>query len=172
MTARRRTLREREEAARATTAPTPASNAGTDPAPHEVQRLGTYWRRTTFTAAKSAYLADLDTQPHSPGSFAGWIDRALRDHAALTAEQRQTLTRSLGPEDQDAGVSRSFLLPTATVRAVEAAIVADRTETGTITTRTAFVSHAARAATTAAQRRYPGDTLPAAPTRLPNRPPR
>lgn len=135
-------------------------------------RLGTYWRPDTFEAAKSAYLGDLDSQPDSPGSFAGWINRSIERHSRLTPERRAKIAQGIGDEPKAGrGVSRSFHVEAATVDAMEAAIVKDRKTLGRVTSRTLFVADAVREAIKEARERYGAD-LPTAPARLPNRPPR
>lgn len=137
----------------------------------ETVRLGTYWHSATFALARRAYLADLDTVPDGPGSLGGWIDQAIQAHARLVPEQRAAAVARLDPEQRDPrGVSRSFVIGVATVDAMESAIVADRRH-GRVVSRTEFVSEAVRAAAHAARQRNGGE-LPAAPARLPNRPPR
>ena len=134
-------------------------------------RLGGYWHPGTFDNAKRGYLADLDSQPDSPGSFAGWIDRAIRHHADLTPQQRQQIAAQLGEEPTEGrGNSRSFDVAATTVEAMEHAVAADRRH-GRVTSRAGFIAEATRAAVTEARTRY-GAELPAAPARLPNKPPR
>jgi len=58
------------------------------------------------------------------------------------------------------------------VAAMEAAIVADRKTLARMTSRTEFVAEAVRAAITETRKRYGSQQLPAAPARLPNKPPR
>jgi len=134
-------------------------------------RLGGYWHPGTFDNAKRGYLADLDSQPDSPGTFAGWIDRAIRHHADLTPQQRQQIAAQLGEEPTEGrGNSRSFDVSATTVEAMEHAVAADRRH-GRVTSRAGFIAEATRAAVTEARTRY-GAELPAAPARLPNKPPR
>ena len=148
------------------------NGAGTTGVATSGVRLGTYWRPDTFEAAKSAYLGDLDSQPDSPGSFAGWINRSIERHSRLTPERRSKIAQDIGDEPKAGrGVSRSFQVEAATVAAMEAAIVKDRKTLGRVTSRTLFVAESVREATKEARERY-GAELPTAPTRLPNRPPR
>lgn len=135
-------------------------------------RLGTYWRPDTFEDAKRAYLGDLDSQPDSPGSFAGWINRSIELHSRLTPERRAEIAQGIGDEPRAGrGVSRSFHVEAATVDAMEDAIVKDRKTLGRVTSRTLFVADSVREAVKEARERY-GAELPTAPARLPNRPPR
>jgi hypothetical protein len=173
---KRRSLREREAAALVNhgqpAAPPVAPQRRRPPAPArtgDIIRLGTYWRLSTFQGAKSAYLADLDQLRDAPDSFARWVDRAIRRHADLTPDKRGSLVRRLPAEAGDAA-SRSFHVGSTTVDAMEGAIVDDRRH-GRVISRTEFVSEAVRAATVEARKRY-GQDLPAAPARLPNKPPR
>lgn len=134
-------------------------------------RLGGYWQPSTFDNAKRGYLADLDTQTDSPGTFAGWIDRAIRHHAQLTPQQRQQIAAQLQEVPTEGrGNSRSFDVAATTVEALEQAVIADRRH-GRVTSRAGFIAEAVRAAVTEARNRY-GTELPAAPARLPNKPPR
>jgi hypothetical protein len=54
---------------------------------------GTYWDSRTWDLARSAYIADLDTDPDAPDAFVGWLQRALIDHASLSPKQRVALVR-------------------------------------------------------------------------------
>lgn len=38
--------------------------------------VGIYWERAVWDRARSAYVADLDSDPGSPGSFIGWLNCA------------------------------------------------------------------------------------------------
>lgn len=135
------------------------------------QRLGTYWHSETFELARRAYLADLDTLPDGPDSLGAWIDAAIRAHATLTPRRRAEVVHALPSENKDPrGTSRSFIVAVDTVAALETALIDDRRH-GRVLSRGAFVSEAVRSAAQRAQDRFPGP-LPAAPARLPNRPPR
>ena len=134
-------------------------------------RLGGYWQPITFDAGRSAYIADLDNQPDSPDTIAGWVDRAIRKHAQLSPTRREQITSRLPEEDkQPRGVSRSFDITEVAMAAMETALVDDRRH-GRLLSRNQFVAEAVRAATEEARNRN-GGTLPPAPSRLPNRPPR
>ena len=39
--------------------------------------VGIYWKPGVWDLARSAYLADLDTDADSPGSFVGWLAQML-----------------------------------------------------------------------------------------------
>lgn len=109
-------------------------------------RLGGYWKPGTFDIAKRGYLADLDTQPDSPDTFGGWIDRAIRKHAQLNPQRRQQIAAQLGEEPSEGrGNSRSFHVAASTVEAMEQAVADDRRH-GRLISRAGFIAEAARAA--------------------------
>jgi hypothetical protein len=126
--------------------------------------------------ARSAYVADLDTDPESPGSFVGWLAQALELHARRSPRQRAELAAAL--ENHPALVSatrKSFNkkhdLPASTMSTVEDALIADRQELGRMLARSAFAQEAIIAAAADARRRL-GRELPPPPQKLSNRPPR
>ncbi|WP_278258265.1 hypothetical protein [Nocardioides convexus] len=52
--------------------------------------VGIYWKPGVWDLARSAYVADLDTDPDSPGSFVGWLAQALEPaRQALTPAARR-----------------------------------------------------------------------------------
>ena len=53
--------------------------------------VGIYWKPGVWDLARSAYLADLDTDADSPGSFVGWLAQALELHARRSSQQRAEL---------------------------------------------------------------------------------
>ena len=53
--------------------------------------VGIYWKPGVWDLARSAYLADLDTDAESPGSFVGWLAQALELHARRSPQQRSEL---------------------------------------------------------------------------------
>jgi hypothetical protein len=131
--------------------------------------LSVCWSAAIFESARSAYLADLENLPQAPAGFARWVDRAVAQHAGLTRNCRVALAGQLPPEpaDRRPGVSRSFTISSATVAAMQAAIVMDARNTDRVVNRNRFAAEAVRAAVEAARRRN-GGTLPPAPARLPN----
>jgi hypothetical protein len=134
---------------------------------------GIYWDRPTWELARSAYIADLDTDPAAPDAFLGWLQQALRNHAALTPGARAQLAAGSMREDisHSRGFSKAYPLPVEIVQAMEQAIIADRRQLGRIVSRSGFARQAVAAAAERARIRL-GHDLPAAPARLPNRPPR
>ncbi|MGE9808982.1 hypothetical protein [Janibacter sp. G1551] len=138
-------------------------------------RVGIYWKPGVWDLARSAYVADLDTDPDSPDSFIGWLARALEQHARRSPEQRATLAVDAEQHPAQVSTRRSFNkshpLPASTIEAVEAAIVTDRSELGRALGRSAFTQEAVIAAVVDARRRL-GRELPPPPQKLSNRPPR
>lgn len=129
--------------------------------------VGIYWKPGVWDLARSAYVADLDTDPDSPGSFAGWIAQALEVHARRSPRQRAEI--AAGGETHPALVSvtrKSFNkkhdLPVSITEAVEFALVADRQELGRVLARSAFAQEAVIAA--AEEARLAAGPRPAAAT--------
>lgn len=137
---------------------------------------GIYWDKQSWDLARSAYVADLDTDPESPDSWIGWLHRALDDHAARTPEQRAELagTGALFDEvaDPGKGFNRAHPFARETIEAMVLAIIDDRRQQGRVLSRSQFFREAVhRAAEQARVRR--GHELPPPPAgRLPTRPPR
>ncbi|MDN4161883.1 hypothetical protein [Nocardioides abyssi] len=138
--------------------------------------VGIYWKPGVWDLARSAYIADLDTDVDSPDSFVGWLAQALEFHAKRSPQQRAELAAT--GENHPALVSvtrKSFNkkhdLPASTIEAVEDALVADRQELGRMLARSTFAQEAVIAAAEDARRRL-GRDLPPPPQKLSNRPPR
>lgn len=138
--------------------------------------VGIYWKPGVWDLARSAYVADLDTDPESPGSFVGWLARALELHARCSPQRRAGLAAA--GENHPALVSvtrkcfnRKHDLPASTMEAVEDALVVDRQEFGRMLARSAFAQEAVVAAAVDSRRRL-GRELPPPPQKLSNRPPR
>ena len=115
--------------------------------------------------ARSAFIADLDTDADSPGSFVGWLAKALELHARRSPQQRSEL--AIAGEDHPALVSvtrdrfnKKHDLPASTVEAVEDALVVDRQELGRMLARSAFAQEAVIAAAEEARRRLGRDLPP------------
>ena len=137
-----------------------------------VVSTGTYWDRRTWELARSAYIADLDTDPDAPDAFIGWLQRALIDHAGLRPPRRAELTASIVQDPVPGrGFSKAFPLQVEVVEALEQAIIDDRRELGRVVSRAGFVREAVTHAAQRARQRL-GRDLPPAPARLPTRPPR
>lgn len=143
-------------------APTPAATSSSSDV-----RTGIYLQADTFAAAKSAYIADFETIPASPDTFAGWVASVFDRHAGRTPEKRAELASRLQAESPGDGVNRSFTLPADTLEHIHQAIAADR-RAGRVTSRSQFASEAIRSATEEARLRA-GGALPPAPPRLPNK---
>lgn len=135
--------------------------------------VGTYWDPVTWDLARSAYIADLDTDPDSPGSFVGWLQHALRRHLDRTLAARVALQIPPPQRKQTQGpakLNKTFPLDTILVEALETAIVDERVN-GRVLSRSGFIHEAVTIAATSARDRL-GSDLPPPPARLPNRPPR
>lgn len=147
-----------------TPAPTPVP---APPEETEVQgagRLGIYLTGAMFQDAKAAYLADWYNGGQAD-TFAAWIAAAVETHAARTPAQRADHQQTQRP--RGGGVTRSFLVPAATLVALRAAIDADRAA-GRWLSDSAWCAEALDLAITRA-RTHNGGTLPTPPARLPNR---
>lgn len=145
----------------------PGQNGGVGLVP-----TGTYWDSSTWDTARSAYVADLDSDPGSPGAFLEWLHRALHDHTARSPRARAEIADAQQDRPPpERGFSKTFPLRDSTVRAVEAAIIDDRVELGRLISRSGFLREAVLEAAAHARRRC-GRDLPPAPARLPTHPPR
>ena len=144
---------------------------GTPPEGIATERLGTYWHRPTFDAARSAYLVDLDHDPTPATSFARWIAKVIRAHAELTPQARAMAAAAAPSEPSTgSGFSRSFDIPTDVITMMTEAITADRREgSGRVMGASQFAGEAIRVAISKA-RSLAGGQLPPAPARLPNKP--
>ncbi|GAB3996342.1 hypothetical protein [Nocardioides marmoraquaticus] len=142
---------------------------------------GIYWHRSAWDRARSAYVADLDADPDPPVSLIAWLQRAIAAHAELTpaaraavlarsvAERGPTAGEAVGAEASRGGFKRTLLLDAAVLRALESAVLEDRSTLGRVVSRSEFVREAASVAATEAEARL-GRELPPPPSRLPNRP--
>lgn len=135
----------------------------------ETTWVGVYWERGVLDRSRSAYVADLYGDPDSPGSFEGWLTRALEQHARRTPKQRAELADMTIQPDPRRKVSKGYRLAQNVVDAMEEAIVADGRELGRLHSRSGFVHEAVLAAAEDARQRL-GRDLPPAPARLPIRP--
>lgn len=138
--------------------------------------VGIYWKPGVWDLARSAYVADLDSDPGSPGSFIGWLVQALELHACRSPLQRAELASAVEQHPSLVSVTRKNVnkkhdLPASTIEAVEDALVVDRQELGRMLARSAFAQEAVIAAAEESHRRL-GRDLPPPPQKLSNRPPR
>ena len=137
--------------------------------------VGIYWKPGVWDLARSAYVADLDSDPDSPGSFVGWLAQALERHARHSPQQRADLAAAAERHHVQVSTRKSFSkkhdLPASTIEAVEDAIITDRQELGRAVGRSAFAQEAVFSAAEEARRRL-GRELPPPPQKLSNRPPR
>jgi hypothetical protein len=135
------------------------------------EQLGVYWPRESWELARSAYVADLDSDPDSPAVFVRWLVRAIEQHAARTPSERAGMGDRLAERPAGRGISRGHRVGQDVIDAIEQAIVEDRRELGRIVSRSRFVLEAVTAAADAARVRR-GRPLPPSPRLLANRPPR
>lgn len=147
------------------TAAAPAEASGA-----KVEQLGVYWSRSNWDLARSAYVADLDTDPTSPAVFAGWLARVIEQHVARTPAARAKIADQVPESGGVRGSSRGHRVGRAVIDALEDAIVQDRLDGRTVS-RSAFVIEAVHAAGEAARTRL-GRPLPPPPAKLGYRPPR
>jgi hypothetical protein len=139
--------------------------------PAGTARLGLYLRQATLEGAKSAYVADLDTLPDPPTSFARWIAAALDTHAGRTPADRAKLAAAHpDPEEGKRGVNRAFILPVDTIATMEETTGIDR-RAGRMQSVSQLAAEALRIAIEEARVRN-GGSLPRPPKRLPNKPTR
>lgn len=136
----------------------------------KVEQLGVYWSRSNWDLARSAYVADLDTDPDSPAVFAGWLARVIEQHVARTPAARAKTADQISKTEEGRGSSKGHRVGRAVIDALEDAIVQDRLD-GRMVTRSAFVIEAVHAAGEAARIRS-GRPLPPPPAKLGYRPPR
>jgi len=118
--------------------------------------------------ARSAYEADLDSDPDSPGAFIGWLSRALEEHVARTPQQRA----QRGAVHRARGVGTSFNkgnpLKKGVVDALDEVVVTDGEELGRMVARSGFGKEAVLPDAEDARRRL-GRALAPPAARLPNR---
>lgn len=137
--------------------------------------VGIYWKPGIWDLARSAYVADLDTDPESPGAFVGWLARALELHARGSPQKRADLVAAAEQHPAQVSTRKSFDKkhdsPASTIEVVEDTVVADRQELGRVVARSAFAQEAVIAAAEEARRRL-GRDLPPPPQKLSNLPPR
>lgn len=137
----------------------------------EARPTGIYWDPEVWDLARSAYLADLDDDPESPGSFIGWMQSALEQHVRLSPEARVARTAGLPEPSGGRGFNKQMRIRVDLMTRVEDAIVEDRRQLGRADSRSSFVRAAVLAAAVAARTRR-GGRLPPPPHKLPTRPPR
>lgn len=154
-------------------APTPRANTPKAPtkkpaptAPTDTDRLGIYLTPTEFNDARGAYLADWSNGGDAD-SFARWIAAAIDTHAARTPKQRADRDRLRTRSEERTGSSRSFSIPTSSMKRMRAAISADQ-KAGRWPSDSAWCAEAMALAVDAA-REANGGVLPSPPARLPNR---
>ena len=136
--------------------------------------VGIYWKPGAWDLARSAYVADLDTDADSPGSFVGWLARALESHARRSPQQRAELAAAFDQHPAQVSTRKRFnqkhMLTAPTLEVVDAAVAEDRL-CGRRIERSAFAQEAVIATANEASRRLVCD-LPPPPAKLSNRPPR
>ena len=136
-----------------------------------VAQMGVYWPRGVWALARSAYVADLDSSPENPGTFAKWLVAAVEQHLARTPAERAAIGEHLDKHSTGRGTSRAHRVGAELIAAIEQAIITDRRELGRVVSRSRFVLEAVTAAAANARQRL-GRPLPPPPRLLANRPPR
>lgn len=144
---------------------TPKKKQASAPA-GDTDRLGIYLTPTEFDDARAAYLADWSNGGEAD-TFARWIAAALNDHAARTPSQRADRGGLRGRSEERTGSTRSFNIPTVTMKLMRAAITADQ-QAGRWPSDSAWAAEAIAIAVDGA-RQGNGGKLPTPPERLPNR---
>lgn len=129
-------------------------------------RLGIYLTPAEFNGARAAYLADWSNGGEAD-TFARWIAVALDAHASRTPKQRADRGGLRGRSEERTGSTRSFNIPTVTMKRMRAAITADQ-QAGRWPSDSAWAAEAIGLAVDDA-RASNGGTLPTPPDRLPNR---
>lgn len=135
-------------------------------APGDTDRLGIYLTPDEFNGARAGYLADW-TNGGAADTFARWIAAALDAHAARTPKQRAAQGGLRVRSEERTGSTRSFNIPTVTMKRMRAAITADQ-QAGRWPSDSAWAAEAIGIAIDEA-RAGNGGTLPTPPERLPNR---
>lgn len=148
------------------------TNPGSSPAEHgaKVAQLGVYWPRSAWDLARSAYVADLDTDPDSPNAFVGWLARVIERHIARTPAERVKIADQIPATAEGRSSSKGHRVGRELINALETAIIDER-QHGRIVSRSAFVLEAVHAAGDEARSRL-GRPLPPPPAKLTNSPPR
>lgn len=139
--------------------PAPEQGAQTD------KRVSFWLPRALFDAARSAYLVDVDALDNPPDTVARWVAAAIDRHARRSPRSRAQAAGRLPEVDQADSGPRSFLLPAATLAAMDEAIRDDRKDLHRLHSRTGFAAEAILTAAEAARERAGGE-LPPAPHRL------
>ncbi|SJN25293.1 hypothetical protein FM104_04820 [Microbacterium esteraromaticum] len=134
--------------------------------PGDTDRLGIYLTPAEFNGARAGYLADW-TNGGEADTFARWIAAALDAHAARTPKQRAAQGGLRVRSEERTGSTRSFNIPTVTMKRMRAAITADQ-QAGRWPSDSAWAAEAIGIAIDEA-RAGNGGTLPTPPERLPNR---
>lgn len=142
------------------------SKARTKAGAEDTARLGIYLTKTEFDDARASYLADWANGGEAD-TFGRWIAGALDRHAARTPKQRAARDRLRGRADERTGDTRSFSIPTSTMKSMRSAITADQ-QAGRWPSDSAWGAEAIALAVDDA-RKANGGTLPTPPARLPNR---
>lgn len=182
--ARRASLRDRDNAAIATSphlpAPTPQVDDTADRAPSPTRRaapkagggvagsdvrISLYLHPDTYRDTRAAYIADFE-QPDPATSYAEWIAEAVQTHAELRAEQRAQLVDTQPAIDRaGVGIHRTVKVPADVQAVMDDARRADRL-TGRAIGRSGFAYEAILTAIDTARHKA-GGTLPEPPARLP-----
>lgn len=111
-------------------------------------QMGVYWPREVWELARSAYVADLDSDPERPAVFARWLVAAVDQHLARTPAARAAIGERLDEHTAGRGTSRAHRVGEEFIDAIEQAIITDRRELGRVVSRSRFVLESVTAAAT------------------------
>lgn len=130
---------------------------------------GIYWAPQTWQMARGAYVEDLVSDPACPGTFLGWLHRAIEAHAARgpAGRARLEIPPAQGREDNK-GLNRHHPLRASTREVLEQAVVDDLLA-GHLLSRSAFVHEAVTASIGQTANRIGRPPEPV-PVKLPPRP--
>jgi len=85
-------------------------------------QMGVYWPREVWELARSAYVADLDSDPDSPAVFARLLVAGVEQHLARTPADCAAIGGQLADQSCGRGASLALLVGKELIDAVELAI--------------------------------------------------
>ncbi len=143
-----------------------ATPAGTTPAARVPLSISV--RPEDLELAKAAYMADWMREGRYDG-FPKWLGAAIRQHAALTPNERAEIEARRPPKQTSRGLKRAFLMDPRDLEVLRQGL-RDDLATGRYESEANWCADAMRVAVERARDRS-GGALPKAPSRLPNRMP-